>query len=181
MLGHPYDRRQEWLWGLGTGTPFIQADEETEAQVQSGDLEMEADHRTSKSGYPGPAPNATWQVLRGHTLISGMEGLSPSPQTPTNPRETKTTGPHTGPPGGGHGGQAHGLISLRPIFTPEPKCPCARVVSPPLGCGRPRTSGGGASPALPMSPDAMCCLAGSQQMPRRALSCCPAGDGLTQP
>lgn len=111
----------------------------TPAGVQWGDLEMEADPGTSKAGHPGPAPNATWQVLRGHTLISGMEGLSPSLQTPTNPRRKKTTEPYTAhhPPGGSHGGQAHGLISLWPIFTPEPECPVPRRCPLPLAVGTP--------------------------------------------
>lgn len=65
MLGCTYERQnEEWLWGLGTGTPFTPANKETEAQVWLGNLETEADHGTSKAGHPAPAPNATWQVGR---------------------------------------------------------------------------------------------------------------------
>lgn len=68
-------------------------------------------------------------------------------------------------------------------WAPSPPAPApgTRCRSPPPGCELTRASGGGANPAWAKSPGVMCCLDESQPMPRRALSCYPAGTwGRTQ-
>lgn len=166
--------------GLGTGAPFISAGEETEAQVWLPNLEAGADHQTSEPGYMALAPN-TEAGRKGHTAVPlsplpGMESLGPSLQTPPNLRETKTAGHRSTPFPPAEGGRGWTLSASGQSAGPSQCAPCAQRRSLPLGCGLPWASGDGASSALTVSPDAMCCLAGSQQMPRRALSCCPAGD-----
>lgn len=100
----------------------------------------------------------------------------PFPPLPTQPQRNKDCRVPRCPPPLPHRRLWVDLVSLWPICMANPACPCAQWRFPPLGCGLPWASGCGASSALTVSPDAMCCLAGSQQMPRRALSCCPAED-----
>ena len=129
-----------------------------------------------------PLPNRQCHVAgEGHKqlLASELDSLrTGQPQAQTHPRESRTkSSPRPGPQQGWlrESGLWPGQPSAhvrRSQSAPEPS-----GASPPLSCGLSRASGGGASSALIVSPDAMCSLARPQQMPWRALSCCPAGGG----
>lgn len=149
-----------------TGVPFTSAGKDTEA----GDLETEAGHWPSKAGH-WPLPLMPLAPVLDATLppsapLPGTLGLGPSLQIHHRPRPA---------PSGRAGWQVFWSASGQSASRSR-RAPCAQWQSP-LRCGLPGASESGASSASIVSPDAMCCLAASQQMPRRALSCCPAGDG----
>lgn len=142
-----------------TGVPFISAGEDTEAG-----------HWTSKAGHRPLhlMPPASFSSTPRNA------GPGPFPLDPSDRRgRSRDRRPHPAPSrrvGWQVLWSASGQAAGRGRHAPRAR----RQL--PLGCGLPGASGSGASSASIASPDAMCCLAVSQQMPRRALSCCPAGN-----